>query len=63
MSYNQCRYPFNFRKFYADHSTNELKRLLKKAEEFSECYPDLHDGRHNEYIQALKMLITERIGR
>jgi hypothetical protein len=48
---------------YKVKTTNQLQQLLKDAEDFVVKYPQFELGHHNEYIQRLKMLIAERIGK
>lgn len=59
---------YNTKKFdqgahYASKSMNELVFLLKEAEVITKQYPSTKDGFINEYIQTLKLKISERINK
>ena len=54
---------FDHEHYYASRSTKELQNLLKEAQEFVDKYPQFERGRHNEYLQLLKLKIAERIGK
>jgi hypothetical protein len=61
MGYNTRH--FDREAHYASKSIKELQQYLKKAEQFSQKYPQFKDGWHNEYIHDLRRRIAERIGK
>lgn len=49
---------------YKAKTLKQLQSLLAESEAFAvKYYPKFDLGNHNEYIQKLKLLIAERIGR
>ena len=50
-------------KHYEGKTLKELQDSLVNAEKFTEDHPQFQYGWHNEYVQELKRIIAEKIGR
>lgn len=44
-------------------TTNQLIKQIKSAISFEEEHPEFKQGWHNEYIQHMKMVLANRIGK